>query len=722
MLAGVNAISPRDGLHQRVVAHRLVEIHGGTGRRIEPGQPHGAHEHQPQRVFGVLELLIKRRLRFVHALAMHFDIQPQLLHLCDFVLARRDDQRHAGAGENLQPLLQLGLARIPPRLRRTRFTTVRQKRQFAQFLLHAPGLRCPVRLDLVVHLERGSLVDGHHHCFAHRVAQCAAPEKMPHDVLCHRLQPVVAREQVILPVQLTLQPGFLFGVKFGILNQLVNVVIQIGIDELQFRRAVLVKQRHGRAVLHRLLEVVDRHVITEHILGALFAGNQRRAGKGEEQGLGQGRAHVQRQRVVLAAVRFVGEHDHIRPVAQHLRRLKLVDEREHVTVIAAQQLAQMRAAAGMALVALGLAHRAGGLEGLGDLLVQFHPVCHDGKGPVARHLAQHLLREEHHRKTLAAALRLPEHPAAPVPQLARFEHRGNRVVHPKKLVVLPENLRHPGLVLREQREVLYQIKQPRTVARAAQHHLQRNPARLILPLDTLPLEKPFPISRQRTNPAISAVRRNQQRVKPEQRRNLLLVVREVFIKRRPRRHTRPLELDHHPRQAVHKPHQVRPAGIQRPGHTELAHQQKIIVPRCLPIHHPQALHLLPATLAVRHRNHDAFLQQCIHLTVRRLQTHGRAVADQFIHRGGDRLGRQRRVQPRKRRMHARPKHHFTFCLALQGASGTENFLQRRHRSPAKLREQPNGGLLDKLVLGVGMRTHGGIMPSTPTPGAMCGPA
>ena len=33
------------------------------------------------------------------------------------------------------------------------------------------------------------------------------------------------------------------------------------------------------------------------------------------------------------------------------------------------------------------------------------------------------------------------------------------------------------------------------------------------------------------------------------------------------------------------------------------------------------------------------------------------------------------------------------------------FPRRRHRGPAKLREQPDGGLLDKLVFGVGVR-HG----------------
>ena len=126
----------------------------------------------------------------------------------------------------------------------------------------------------------------------------------------------------------------MLGIKFRVLDQPVDVVVQIGVDEPQFRRAVLIEQRHRGPVFDRLLEVVDRDVIAENLLGALLPGDQRRAGEGEEERLRQGGAHVQRQRIVLASVRFVGEHDHVGPVAQHLRSLELVDEREDVAVVA----------------------------------------------------------------------------------------------------------------------------------------------------------------------------------------------------------------------------------------------------------------------------------------------------------------------------------------------------------------------------------------------------
>jgi len=77
------------------------------------------------------------------------------------------------------------------------------------------------------------------------------------------------------------------------------------------------------------------------------------------------------------------------------------------------------------------------------------------------------LCEEHHREAFAAALRLPEHAAASVAELARFEHRGDGVVHAEKLVVLADDLDQPGLVFGKQREIFGQIEQAGAVAGAA---------------------------------------------------------------------------------------------------------------------------------------------------------------------------------------------------------------------------------------------------------------
>ena len=151
---------------------------------------------------------------------------------------------------------------------------------------------------LVVHLERSGLVDGYNHGFAHE----AAAQEVAHDVLRHRLQPVVAGDQVILATQHLLQLRLLRIVETGVLNEAVEVVVEVGIDKLQFGRAVFVEERRGGAILHRLLEVVDRDVVAEDFPGAFLAGDERRAGEGEEDRPRQRATHVERQRVVLAAV------------------------------------------------------------------------------------------------------------------------------------------------------------------------------------------------------------------------------------------------------------------------------------------------------------------------------------------------------------------------------------------------------------------------------------
>ncbi len=119
---------------------------------------------------------------------------------------------------------------------------------------------------------------------------------------------------------------------------------------------------------------------------------------------------------------------------------------------------------------------------------------------------------------------------------------------------------------------------------------------------------------------------------------------------------------------------------KRAGDAELADQQEIIVRRLLPINHlhpdsglsslgraccPQraaiarAARTLSAStgeragvrcrISLHHGNGNPFFQQPIHLAVRRFQAHSRTVAGQFIHGGGDGLGRQGGIRPLQRR-------------------------------------------------------------------------
>jgi hypothetical protein len=77
-----------------------------AARRVEPRQPHRAHEYDPQRVVGVLELLVEARLALVHPPPVRLDVEPEFAHLCDLVLAGGHDQRHVGRLQDLQLLRQ----------------------------------------------------------------------------------------------------------------------------------------------------------------------------------------------------------------------------------------------------------------------------------------------------------------------------------------------------------------------------------------------------------------------------------------------------------------------------------------------------------------------------------------------------------------------------------------------------------------------------------------
>ena len=54
------AIDAGDGLHQPVPAHRLVDIHRVQARRVEPGQPHVAHDDDAERIRRIAEPVRKR--------------------------------------------------------------------------------------------------------------------------------------------------------------------------------------------------------------------------------------------------------------------------------------------------------------------------------------------------------------------------------------------------------------------------------------------------------------------------------------------------------------------------------------------------------------------------------------------------------------------------------------------------------------------------------------
>ena len=314
MFAGEDPVRPRDRLHQRVIPHRLVEIDGRAARSVESGQPHRTDEDQPQVILRVLELLIQ--LLGVHPLPMGPDVEAEFLHLIDLVLTRRDDHRHVGLLEDLQTRFEFGLL-------------FRGDLIATQLPFHPIDLLIPEAADLRVHPQGGCFVYRDHH----RLPLESPSEEVVHDIPGHRLEAVITGDDLVLAAEFSFEFRLLLGIEFRLLDQIIDLIVQIGIHQLEFRCPILVEERHRRPILHRLLEVIDRDIVAEDLLRPLLPCDQRRPGEGQEERLRQGRTHVQRQRVVLAPMGLVGEHDHVGAIAEHIGHLELLDQGEDIAVI-----------------------------------------------------------------------------------------------------------------------------------------------------------------------------------------------------------------------------------------------------------------------------------------------------------------------------------------------------------------------------------------------------
>ena len=182
--------------------------------------------------------------------------------------------------------------------------------------------------------------------------------------------------------------------------------------DLQSHLRRLEMQRQRGLVPDRLLERVAAHVALLVLVGTESPERvpvgpvDRRAGQAEEEGIGQGLAHLAAEVAFLGAVGFVHHHNDVRAVVQFAAGLaELVDRGdEHLADILAQQ--------GLQLLPRGHAHHVrhvGGVEGGGDLSVEVDAVHHDYHGGVAQlRVHPQLLRGEDHEERLAAALEMPD--------------------------------------------------------------------------------------------------------------------------------------------------------------------------------------------------------------------------------------------------------------------------------------------------------------------------
>ncbi len=478
---------------------------------------------------------------------------------------------------------------------------------------------------------------------------------------------------------------------------------------------VLVVERHRGAVLDGVAEVVDADVVAELLPGRLLLPrDQRGAGEAHHRGVGQRHPHVEREGVVLAAVRFVGDDDDVRAVRQHrhrllaLGRLELLDQREHIAVVGCQQLAQIRDRLGMH-PRLGR-DRAGVGELPVQLVVELLAVGDHHERPLARHLAQHLLGEPQHRQRLARPLGVPEDAEPLVLLGASPVQVVDRGVDAEVLVRPGQDLDQPTGALHERHEVLEQVEQHPRFAGAAQRGLQLDPAPLAGGVDDLPVAEELPRRVRRPDSRLAAVGQQHQAVGDEQLRDRVAVVGEVVVVGRLDRLVGLLELHQHQRHPVDEQRDVQPAAVQVALHPHLLHGQQVVVGGVAQIEVAQRLDAL-VTLLVGPLGPVSVSQQVVDLTVGADPVHDRAVL-------GDRLDRLVDDQVRNvggvELAHREPEpmreYDVVLAVAAQGALRAQGLVERVDRSPAELFEQRHARLLDVVVLRPPRHHH-----ATPTP-------
>ena len=242
--------------------------------------------------------LAAHRLRQVDALldqpAVRGDVQIPLAELVHLALFFADHHRHAGLAHPVDLARQIQLLL---------FIGDR-----GQLLLQLVDSLVPVESDQVVHPHAGDLVDADQH----RLAGFPRGRVVLHEIPRHLVEPLVGGDDVIVALEFPLQPLLDIDVLGLQLFQLFgDAFVEVADGHAQLVATGVVIERHRGLVLHRPLEVVGRDVFAEHPARDLVVLEQRRAGKADVAGIGQGVTHVERQRAVLGAVRLVGDDDDV---------------------------------------------------------------------------------------------------------------------------------------------------------------------------------------------------------------------------------------------------------------------------------------------------------------------------------------------------------------------------------------------------------------------------
>src|SRR5258708_10142141 len=223
---------------------------------------------------------------------------------------------------------------------------------------------------------------------------------------------------------------------------------------------------------------------------------------------------------------------------------------------------------------------------------------------------------------------MPEYSQASL-VLAYGVHGIQRVIDAQKLVIFGDQFDQRAARVAKQREVLHDIQQAALLRGSANHGFERDDAFFLLVTDLLPLEEVFPASRDTADPALAAVREDNEGIVPEDLWNGILVVAQVIAIGIFESLVRCLQFDEYQWKTVDEAHQVRPPFVHLARNPELRDEQEVVVRGIVPVDDTHRLVDLFVPVATN-TDVDPVFQQSVYLAVSVGKTESAAITRQFL--------------------------------------------------------------------------------------------
>ena len=459
---------------------------------------------------------------------------------------------------------------------------------------------------------------------------------MAHEVLGYCLQARPGHEDMDVAAQIALELLGLVLIEVHLLQCIQQLVVDVGIVDLQQVASVFVVQGHSRSVLDRAFEVVDGQVPAEGPLRQMVVLQKRRSGEADSRRRGQDAIHVVGVYAVVGAMGLVGQDDDVVVGDDGLDVgiVELVDEREDEARVAPQLLDQILAAGSDVALRGNASQAAAALERVADLRIQLISVRKDEeRGRFRRRTPLDLPGDEHHGVALAAALRVPEH-AQLAPVDGALLEGFDGLVGSQELVVAGDNLRRRGGEMVEKDEVLEQVHEVLLRANPAQHGGELDRSSLIRLVQSFPFVEELERASERADLRLEPVGEDNEGVVVEDLGDGALVVGEVVLVGAAHVLVVAFELHEHQRDSVHEADDVASPGVERRLHDELLAREEAVRLGVFEVENPGSL-LVRRAVGTNALHRNAVAKHLVFLLVRLQQRVGRQRALEGRYDAGD---------------------------------------------------------------------------------------